>query len=315
MNAAVPRVMTDETMNEPVYRVVANFGAAVAVLAADDSLHHAVPLSKLPQLVAGDMVVCEPVEDTEHAGLRVTALHDRTAVLVRPDRRHRSKPLAANLTHLAIVSAPKPGISTLLIDQFCIAAECAGIGAIIVVNKSDLLGEDALEEVQAMLAVYESLGYITVLVDTKTPGKLEPFLQAVAGRTVVLVGASGVGKSSIVKQVLPDLDVRVGAVSEATGLGAHTTTVTFWYELDDDAALIDSPGVRQFSVSHLTAEEVRSGYREIDDAASRCRFANCTHKVEPDCAVQDALATGDIEQWRFDNYLKLSSSIEMTLRD
>ena len=283
-------------------RVVANFGAAVAVLHDSGKIVRAVPLSKVPQLVAGDLVKTEPESGGSH---RVTELIERSSVLSRIDRRGQPKPLAANVTHLAIVSAVKPGIDQLLIDQFCIAAELAGIEAMIVVNKADLLSDDGRQECEAMLAVYRRIGYPAVMVDTKNEGQLEPLLDQLDDRTLVLVGASGVGKSSIVQQLLPDLDVRVGAVSEATGLGAHTTTVTFWYEHDSGGSIIDSPGVRQYSVAHLSPEEVRRGYREMADLSVDCKFSDCSHVVEPDCAVKAALASGEIAQWRYDNYLKL----------
>lgn len=131
-------------------------------------------------------------------------------------------------------------------------------------------------------------------------------LSQLPGRVLVLVGASGVGKSSIIGRLLPDRDVRVGAVSAATGLGAHTTSVTCWYALEGGGAVIDSPGVRQFPVTHLRATDLRAGYREIARAGERCRFGDCTHRVEPGCAVLDALASGEIAAWRYANYSKLS---------
>jgi len=100
----------------------------------------------------------------------------------------------------------------------------------------------------------------------------------------------------------------VGELSAATGFGSHTTSVTYWYELQNQAAIVDSPGVRQYSVAHLSADDVRSGYPEILDTAENCRFSNCMHTVEPRCAVKAALQDGYIAQWRYDNYLKLISS-------
>ncbi len=274
----------------------------MAVLDASGQTLRAVPLRALPQLVAGDLVITEPESGGSH---RVTELIERSSVLARIDRRGQPKPLAANVTHLAIVSAVKPGIDQLLIDQFCIAAELAGIEAMIVVNKADLLDDAQRQECEAMLDVYRRVGYPAVMVDTKNEGQLDPLLNELNHRTLVLVGASGVGKSSIVQQLLPDLDVRVGAVSEVTGFGAHTTSVTFWYEHDSGGSIIDSPGVRQYSVSHLSAEDVRRGYRELADKSVDCKFSDCSHVVEPDCAVKAALATGEIAQWRYENYLKL----------
>ena len=287
----------------PLYRVVANFGAAVAIMDHARKVHRAVPLTKLPQLVAGDLVECD---QEQGATLRVVRLIERDGVLSKKDHRGNDKPLAANVSHLAIVSASRPGIDTLLIDQFCVAAELAGIGAIVVINKADLLDEHQRQECLALLEVYRRIGYPALLIDTKTDGEMDVLETELAGKTAVLVGASGVGKSSIVQRLLPDLDVRVGAISEATGFGAHTTSVTFWYELGGGGSIIDSPGVRQYSVAHMSAEDVRCGYKDLTAAAHDCKFSNCSHMVEPGCAVQSALKSGDIAQWRFDNYRKLT---------
>lgn len=283
-------------------RVVANFGATVAVRRyGKTDIIQATPLRSLPLLVAGDLVAIEADDETN---VRVTELQPRSSVLQRADRR-QLKPLAANLTHLGIVSATPPAIDTLLIDQFCLAANRAGVSAIIIFNKADLLTGEALDEAQQWLAVYRDIGYPGVMIDTKTPGGMQPLLDELPGRILTLVGASGVGKSSIVQQLLPDFDVRIGAISRATGMGSHTTSVTCWYDLPDDAGIIDSPGVRQYSVAHLSARDVRMGFLELAEAAAACRFSDCSHQVEPGCAVQQALAEGSIAAWRFANYQKL----------
>ena len=289
------------------FHVVANFGASVAVrpLDGDDRapVLQAVPLRTLPLLVAGDRVRCE----AEAGGsLRATELLTRESVLERPDHRGRPKPLAANLTHLGIVSAAPPGIDTLLIDEFCVGAHRAGIEAIIVINKADLLDAPARAAVRAVLDVYASIGHPAVLIDAKSEAGIEPLERELAGRTLVLVGASGAGKSSIVQRLLPDREVRIGALSAATGLGAHTTSVTLRYALPRHGAVIDSPGVRRYSVAHVAPEDVRSGYREIARLGERCRFGNCAHVVEPGCAVRAALEAGEIAPWRYANYRKLA---------
>ncbi len=340
--------------------MVANFGASLAVspihaLKPSDSvdgvdpvsagIEHAVQLKKLPLLVAGDVVELE--RDEQLGSCRIVAMSERRSVLQRSDGPRGMKALAANLTHLAIVSAAPPGIDTLLIDQFCLAAHRAGIDAIIVINKVDLLNEQAKAEAEAILAVYKAIDYDTAMVNAVSEGGIETLRTALTGRAVTFVGASGVGKSSIIGALLPDLEVRTGAISAATGLGSHTTTVTCWYEFEpvDPAkssqrpdeerssaevealsganvsarfehapisagALIDSPGVRQYSVAHLQPADVRAGYRDIRDAAQACRFANCAHRVEPGCHVQTLVDSGEIARWRYKNYCKLLDSEE-----
>lgn len=292
-------------------RVIANFRATVAVqLISTDSaasgsdepeVEQAYPLRNVPLLVAGDRVSC--VRDD--GVLRVQALEPRDSVLERADR-HNTKALAANLTHLGIVSANPPGIDTLLIDQFCLAAHQAGVSALIIVNKADRLTEQDRIDAEQMLAVYRRIGYPSVLIDTKSEHGIEPLLAELPERAFTLVGASGVGKSSIIQRLLPDQALRVGAISKATGFGSHTTSVTFWYALPDNGAIIDSPGVRQYSVEHLPADVVRQGYRELHEASQSCRFGDCTHTVEPACGVLTALEAGEIARWRYDNYLKLA---------
>jgi len=269
-------------------------------------VEHAVPLKKLPLLVAGDVVEVE--RDEVLGSCRIVELVKRSTALERYDGPKGMKAMAANLTHLAIVSAQPPGIDTLLIDQFCLAAHRANLDALIVINKADLLDEQETEEAKAILAVYRKMGYEAVLVNAQSESGIESLHNLLANRAVAFVGASGVGKSSIIGALLPDLEVRTGAISAATGQGSHTTTVTCWYEFQHvvgAAALIDSPGVRQYSVAHLEPVDVRMGYRDIRDAAQECKFANCAHRVEPSCNVQACVKSGEIAQWRYDNYCKL----------
>ena len=284
-------------------RVIANFRATVAVQTEErEQIEQAYPMRSVPLLVAGDLVSCVREDDV----LRVLELKERSSVLERADR-HAVKPLAANLTHLGIVSATPPGVDTLLIDQFCLAAHRAGVGALIIVNKADRMSDDQRAHYEQILETYRSIGYPAVMIDTKTEHGMQPLIDELPGRAFTLVGASGVGKSSIIQALLPDKELRVGAISKATGFGSHTTSVTFWYELPEQGAIIDSPGVRQYSVAHLTANTVRTGYHELARAAESCRFGDCTHTVEPACAVLEGLSNGSIAQWRYDNYKKLAA--------
>ncbi len=280
---------------------MANFRATVALQLPDNGgVEKGYPIQNLPLLVAGDEVLCW----RDDGVLRVHELVQRRSVLERSDR-HWVKPLAANLTHLGIVSANPPGIDTLLIDQFCVAASQAGVSALIIFNKCDRLTPDERARVELLVAAYKKIGYPAVLIDAKTPNGIQPLLDELVSRSITLVGASGVGKSSIVQKLLPDKELRIGAVSRATGLGSHTTSVTYWYQLPGEGSIIDSPGVRQFSVSHFDEKSVREGFYELADLSVECRFGNCSHTVEPGCAVLTALAAGDIERFRYDNYRKL----------
>jgi len=309
---------------------VANFGAAVAVQDSQGVIHRAVPLKKLPHLVAGDRVRCEPIRPTSHTSqhdqnigeseprsvppsgyqqeYRITHLHQRSSVLERPDRRNQLKAVAANLTQLVVVAAVKPEIDLLLIDQFCLVAEQSGIDAVVVLNKSDLASDAELQSHQQQLQIYASIGYKTAVINTLSETGIKPLRGLLRDNCSVLVGQSGVGKSSIVQNLLPDIEVRVGAISKATGIGAHTTTVSFRYELPGAGVLIDSPGVRHFPVDHLSRRQVAQGYREIAAASAQCKFANCSHQTEPRCHVQASLKNGKIANSRYQNYVKLINS-------
>lgn len=269
-----------------------------------EEIMQAVPLRQLPLIVTGDRVVVE----TDKAGAtRATALTPRDSVLERVEPHGKFRPLAANLTHLGIVSAAPPGIDTLLIDEFCVAARRAGLGAIIIINKYRSLSTEQQTAADRLLGAYHAAGHTTVVCEAAAPDGLDTLTDSLADRVVALVGASGVGKSSIVQRLLPDRDVRVGAVSEATGLGSHTTSVTFWYDLPGNGALVDSPGVRRWSVEELAHSDVRAGFGDIANLAEGCRFNDCSHGVEPGCAVADALAAGRLARFRYENYRKLVS--------
>ncbi len=291
----------EQQPGEVAARVVANFSSTIAVqIEGTEQLEKAYPLNHLPLLVTGDIVRCRRDEDI----LRIETLQARNSVLERADR-YTTKPLASNLTHLGIVAANPPGIDTLLIDQFCVGAYRSGISPLIIFNKRDRMGAEELRTAKELCEVYVSIGYSAVIVDTKTERGLQLLLDQLPERVIALVGASGVGKSSIIKHLLPDKEVRVGALSESKSLGKHTTSVTFWYALPNNGAIIDSPGVRQYSVAHLDQSTVKQGFPEVADAAVHCRFGDCSHNVEPDCAVVDALNNGEIAHWRYDNYLRL----------
>jgi ribosome biogenesis GTPase len=174
-----------------------------------------------------------------------------------------------------------------------------------VVNKSDLLDTESRAKLEQRLAIYEQIGYSLLFISTRTTDGLRDLHQQLKSHTSILVGQSGVGKSSLVQALLPDLDIRIGALSQVTGLGRHTTTVTTLYHLPDGGDLIDSPGVRDFSLSPVPVDQLAQGFREFKAYLGQCRFHNCRHASEPGCAVQDAVRSGAINQRRLANYKEL----------
>ncbi|MEY4516025.1 MAG: hypothetical protein RL180_371 [Pseudomonadota bacterium] len=252
--------------------------------------------TNLPVLVTGDRVRWQADSNT---GLGIiTALHDRTSLLTRPDRYHKVKPVAANVSLIVVVFAPLPVPSTQLIDRYLVACEQANIKPLLVMGKADLLTPN--DPLHDTLAEYQALGYDTLTV--QTDGDLSALRARMDGETVAFVGQSGVGKSSIINVLLPEALQRVNIISENSALGQHTTTTTRLMPFDaqdlSKGVLIDSPGIREFGVWHLSVDAIRAGFVEMQQYYGTCRFRNCLHRNEPDCALHLASQRGDILERR-----------------
>lgn len=244
--------------------------------------------TNLPVLVTGDRVRFQVDENTE-LGV-ITALHPRDSLLTRPDRYHKVKPVAANVTLIVVVFAALPVPSPLLIDRYLVACQQADIQALLVLGKADLLTEE--DGLRNLLAEYNSLGYDTLTVETD--GDLSELIARMEDKVVVFVGQSGVGKSSLINALIPDANLKVNIISENSALGQHTTTTTTLLPLPNGGALIDSPGIREFGVWHLTVDAIRNGFIEMYPYYGMCRFRNCLHKNEPGCALSAAAAEGKV---------------------
>jgi ribosome biogenesis GTPase len=286
-------------------RVIGRHGASLAVADRDGRLHRCTCRQHIGHPVCGDEVVWQR---TGSATGVVTALMERSSVLSRPDYSGREKPLVANITQLVVVIAPEPAPSGYLIDQYLVTAERAGIDALIAVNKMDLLDQEGQTAFMARFARYPLIGYPLVAISAKRAHGLDPLTERLRGHTSILVGQSGVGKSSLVKALLPDQDIQVGRLSEATGLGRHTTSAATLYWLRSGGELIDSPGVRSFRLPPLTAAEVERGFREFAPFLGRCRFKNCAHDQEPECALKEAVARGQVHPDRLANFRNMAAA-------
>jgi ribosome biogenesis GTPase len=290
--------------------VVVRHGAHLAVEDAAGDLHHCMTRSNIGHPVCGDRVVWQP---TGNGGGVVTALQQRENVLSRPDFSGRDKPLAANLSLMAVVVAPQPPPSGYLVDQYLVAAELIGVRALLVAAKLDLLDTAGRADFLATLAHYRDIGYPVCPISIKGAPGLDALTGHLAGETAILLGQSGVGKSSLVQALLPDQDIQIGRLSQATGLGRHTTSAATCYQLSadgfDGGRLIDSPGVRSFRLAGLTQAELEGGFRDLAPLLGQCRFRDCRHLDEPDCAVRTAVDTGAISQQRVENFLHLRESL------
>lgn len=258
--------------------------------------------------VCGDRVVLH--RTAEDHGI-ISALLARHTVLSRPDYSGRDKALAANISQLVIVIAVEPEPHDYLVDQYLIAAESIGVKAVILLNKSDLLDStaDAGKSIDSLLKRYADIGYETIRISSKVQGGVEPLLTALYNETSILVGQSGVGKSSLAKKLLPENDIEIGAISEITGRGKHTTSASTLYQLPFGGQLIDSPGVRSFRLSEPNKEILENGFRDIKPYLGRCKFNNCSHRHEPGCALREAFENGKIRPERFNNFLHMLSTL------
>ncbi|PAU76924.1 small ribosomal subunit biogenesis GTPase RsgA [Halomonas salipaludis] len=291
-------------------RVTAHFGRSLDVEAVDDSgqrhRHRCHMRANMDGLVTGDRVVWRQANDDSGV---VVARGERDSVLERPDARGQLKPVAANLDQILIVFAAEPEPHANLIDRYLVAAEATGITPVLVLNKVDLLPEHG-GELRDLLDRYEALGYPVVLASVKQQDGLDALHQRLTGRTSVFVGQSGVGKSSLIDRLLPDHALRIGALSEDSRKGTHTTTTAMLYHLPAGGELIDSPGIREFGLTHLDAEQVTVGFIEFHDYLGRCRFRDCRHREEPGCALLAAVERGDIHPQRFASYRRILASLE-----
>ena len=216
----------------------------------------------------------------------------------------KSKILAANVTQIIIVLATQPSFYEALLNRCLIAAEAANIKPLIVLNKCDLADSN---EAKQKLALYTSLGYQVLTLSAKEDiSALKPYLQ---GEASILVGQSGMGKSTIINALLPNEDVRTREVSHTLDSGKHTTTAAHLYHIDEHSQLIDSPGLQEFGLHHLSTDELEHAFIEFRPFLGKCRFNNCKHLQEPDCAIKDAVSNGQVTSERLAIYQMLRTEI------
>lgn len=261
--------------------------------------------SNLGTIVCGDRVSIETTSATEH---RVAAVLGRDNLLQRIDGFGQVRPVAANISQLVVCLAYAPEPNLLLLDQYLLSAEQQDIEACILINKSDLADEP--RDPFGIDRIYRPLGYRILPTSVKTGAGMAEFASLLRGRVSVLGGVSGVGKSSLTAWLLPGEAIKVAKISAANEEGRHTTRASRLYHLPGGGELIDTPGVRGFSPFIDDSVPLGSGFREIRKLAAGCRFHNCLHRDEPDCAVAAAAAGGEIAPGRYQSYLKLLAQAE-----
>lgn len=276
----------------------------------------------LPPIAVGDQVLYQILNHAQtNQTVVITKLLERTSLLLRYNtNKALIKPIAANIDQIFIVFTLEPEPSSFLLDQFLINAESCNIKPILIFNKYDLYENyqqtnnraivETLKNFNELISVYSSIGYSILNTCTNQPVSIKAVKDMMANKNSIFVGQSGVGKSSIAQQILPNENIKIGKISEKSELGKHTTTVGKLYHIDNNGNLIDSPGIREIGISHLSRAELEHGYLEFRPYLNKCKFSNCRHNKEPECALKNAVESGVINPIRWKNYQKFCSNLK-----
>jgi ribosome biogenesis GTPase len=297
----------DDAADVPA-RVIESFGRRVTVATPDGTSLPAELFGKRLTCVCGDEVTIRPPSRASGDVAKVVTVAPRRTTFARTDSRGRTEPLAANLSLLALIVAPEPVPDGYIADRYLAGAALAGITGIVVVNKSDLAGtQDGA--FQTLLREYEVAGYEVMRLSARSTETIAALKARLAGTVAMLVGQSGMGKSTLTNALAPESSRPTRTISESTGEGRHTTVSTALFRIPGSGELIDSPGVRDYAPPPVEDAQVQVGWPEILALASQCRFNNCLHLREPGCAVTEAVATNRIAPRRYESYKRLINII------
>lgn len=285
--------------------LVAHYGTTLIVENQEGQLFQCTLRQNLGTLVTGDEVIWQPID--ENTGI-VVACAPRRSVITKPYK-YGTKPVVANVDRMVVVIALAPMPQATSIDRYLIMAHLLDLPVTIVVNKWDLADSTLHGDLDERLAAYQSLKYFVIKVSTKTKLGLTELAEILSHHASILVGQSGVGKSSLLRTLIPDAKVHIQTLSHNERLGRQTTTASRLYHLPGGGNIIDSPGIHQFKVEHLSAPTILAGYPEFSPFLGQCQFRNCQHRKEPGCALLEAIREHHIPAFRLDNYHTLMAQI------
>ncbi|MDH5693240.1 MAG: small ribosomal subunit biogenesis GTPase RsgA [Gammaproteobacteria bacterium] len=298
-----------ETLGPAQFGIVtSNFGQNLVVQDEQHHSHRCNVRQNLGSVVCGDEVVWHQLATEE--GI-VTAIRPRRSLLERPVHRGDAKPVAANIDQVLIVTAPVPSLQKTLIDRYLVASEIAGINAVILVNKIDLLSAKELDALKGQIETYQDLGYSVLYFSAKSGVGSKELVQILKSKNSVLAGQSGVGKSSTIKFLLPDQEIQIGELADRLNLGKHTTTTSQLFHLEHGGAIIDSPGVRDFGLWQYPKEKILWGFKEFRDVLGMCKYRNCTHHHEPGCKLREKAESGELSAERYQSLLKILTQVNL----
>lgn len=261
-------------------------------------------------VAVGDRV---SISDDDNGDTMISEIGERKNYIIRqsPQNKNLQHIIAANLDQSMLMASLKnPRTSTGFIDRFLVACEAYHVPAIIVFNKSDLYRDKEMKQFGKIKDTYEAIGYQVMLMSVNAQQGLETFKDILKGKQTLISGHSGVGKSSLINLFLSDHEIKTRDVSGWSGKGVHTTTFAEMYDLPFGGTIIDTPGVREFALKEIEPVELSHYFAEMKPLIGKCRFNNCLHTEEPDCAIKEAVAEGRIEVDRYISYLNILGTIE-----